>query len=152
MNKRSLLAFALASMVAVGAQAQTYPDKPVKVILPFPTGTGPDTVMRMVGERLGRLWGQQVIIENRAGANGWLAMDAAKRAAADGYTLLQADAPPMAVAPFLWKKLPYDPNKDFEPLAGLYRTHYFVVVAADSKWRSPTFPSRRCRSRRSSST
>ena len=134
MNKRSLLAFALASMVATGAQAQTYPDKPVKVILPFPTGTGPDTVMRMVGERLGRLWGQQVIIENRAGANGWLAMDAAKRAPADGYTLLQADAPPMTVSPFLWKKLPYDPNKDFEPLAGLYRTHYFVVVAADSKW------------------
>ena len=136
MNKRRLLAFALASMVAAGAQAQTFPDKPVKVILPFPTGTGPDTVMRLVGERLAKIWGQQVVIENRAGANGWLAMGAAKAAAADGYTLLQTDAPPIAVAPYLWKKLPYDPNKDFEPIAGLYRTYYFVTVAADSKWNS----------------
>lgn len=136
MKKRSFLAQALAlfTLLAAGVQAQTFPDKPVKVILPFPTGTGPDTVMRLVGERLARLWGQQVIIENRPGANGWLAMDAAKRASADGYTLLQTDAPPMTVAPHLWKKLPYDPIKDFEPLAGLYRTYYFITVAADSKW------------------
>ena len=134
MNKRSILALALCLPIAFGVHAQTFPDKPVKVILPFPTGTGPDTVMRLVGERLARLWGQQVIIENRPGANGWLAMDAARRATPDGYTLLQADAPPITVAPYLWKKLPYDPIKDFEPVAGLYRTYYFVTVAADSKW------------------
>ena len=134
MKRRSILAIALACMVAGGVHAQTFPDKPVKIILPFPTGTGPDTVMRLVGERLTRIWGQQVIIDNRAGANGWLAMDAAKRAPADGYTLLQTDAPPMTVAPYLWKKLPYDPMKDFEAVAGMYRTYYFVTVAADSKW------------------
>ena len=88
----------VASLVAMGAQAQTYPDKPVKVILPFPTATGPDTVMRLVGERLTKIWGQQVIIENRPGGNGWIAMDAAKRSAPDGYTLLQSDAPPMTTA------------------------------------------------------
>ena len=136
MNKRSFLTVAAACMMAVGVQAQTFPDKPVKIILPFPTGTGPDTVMRLVGERLAKIWGQQVIIENRAGANGWLAMEAAKRSAPDGYTLLQTDAPPMTVAPHLWKKLPYDPAKDFEPIAGLYRTYYFVTVAAESKWNS----------------
>jgi len=135
-NKRSFLTAALACLMAAGAQAQTYPDKPVRIILPFPTGTGPDTVMRLVGERLAKMWGQQVIVDNRPGANGWLAMEAAKRAAPDGYTLLQADAPPMTVAPYLWKKLPYDPAKDFEPVAGLYRTFYFVTVAADSKWNS----------------
>jgi tripartite-type tricarboxylate transporter receptor subunit TctC len=135
-NKRSFLTAAVACMMAVGAQAQTFPDKTVRIILPFPTGTGPDTVMRLVGERLAKMWGQQVIVDNRPGANGWLAMEAAKRAAPDGYTLLQADAPPMTVAPFLWKKLPYDPAKDFEPVAGLYRTFYFVTVAADSKWNS----------------
>jgi tripartite-type tricarboxylate transporter receptor subunit TctC len=133
-NKRSFLTVAVACLMAAGAHAQSFPDKPVKIILPFPTGTGPDTVMRLVGERLAKIWGQQVIIENRAGANGWLAMGAAKSAAPDGYTLLQSDAPPMTVAPFLWKKLPYDPVKDFEPIAGLYRTYYFVTVAADSKW------------------
>ena len=117
MNKRSFLVIAAACVLAAGAQAQTFPDKPVKIIMPFPTGTGPDTVMRLVGERLSKMWGQQVIIENRPGANGWLAMEAAKRAAPDGYTLLQADAPPMTVAQYLWKKLPYDPVKDFEPIA-----------------------------------
>jgi tripartite-type tricarboxylate transporter receptor subunit TctC len=136
MKTPMILAAALAGLLVTGVQAQTYPEKPVKIIMPFPTGTGPDTVMRLVGERLSRLWGQQVIIENRAGANGWLALDAAKRAPADGYTLLQVDAPPMAVAPHLWKKLPYDPGKDFEPVATLFRTYYFVTVAADSKWKT----------------
>ena len=130
------MAMALASLLATGAQAQTFPDKPVRIILPFPTGTGPDTVMRLVGDRLSKMWGQQVVVENRAGANGWLAMEAAKRAAPDGYTLLQSDAPPMTVAQYLWKKLPYDAAKDFEPVAGLYRTYYFVTVAADAKWNS----------------
>lgn len=134
MNKRSFLVIAAACVLAAGVQAQTFPDKTVKIIMPFPTGTGPDTVMRLVGERLSKMWGQQVIIENRPGANGWLAMEAAKRSAPDGYTLLQADAPPMTVAQYLWKKLPYDPVKDFEPISGLYRTYYFVTVAADSKW------------------
>ena len=137
MNKRLFVvsAFAaLATLLAGGVHAQTFPDKPVKIILPFPTGTGPDTVMRLVGERLARIWGQQVIVDNRAGANGWLAMDAAKRSPADGYTLVQVDAPLITVAPHLWKKLPYDPVKDFEPISPMYRTYYFVTVAADSKW------------------
>ena len=90
--------------------------------------------MRLVGERLTKIWGQQVIIENRPGGNGWIAMEAAKRSPPDGYTLLQSDAPPMTTAPSLWKKLPYDPVKDFEPVAALYRTYYFITVAADSKW------------------
>jgi tripartite-type tricarboxylate transporter receptor subunit TctC len=135
-HKRSFLTLALATLLCAGAQAQTFPDKPVKVILPFPTGTGPDTVMRMVGEQLSKMWGQQVIIENRTGANGWIAIEAAKRAAPDGYTLLQVDATAISVAPHLWKKLPYDPVKDFEPVSGMYRTYYFVTVAADSKWKT----------------
>jgi tripartite-type tricarboxylate transporter receptor subunit TctC len=134
MKTKLLLAAAFAGLFAVGAGAQTYPDKPVKIIMPFPTATGPDTVMRLMGERLTKIWGQQVIIENKPGGNGWIAMEAAKRAAPDGYTLLQADAPPMVTAPSLWKKLPYDPVKDFDPVAGLYRTYYFITVAADSKW------------------
>ena len=137
MIKRSILVGALATAIVLmvgSVQAQTFPDKSVKIILPFPPGTGPDTVMRLVGERLSRIWGQQVIVDNRAGANGWLAMEAAKRSPADGYTLVQVDAPLITVSPHLWKKLPYDPIKDFEPVTPMYRTYYFVTVAADSKW------------------
>jgi tripartite-type tricarboxylate transporter receptor subunit TctC len=137
MKARSILATVLACLFAAAVNAQAaFPDKPVKVILPFPAGTGPDTVMRMVGERLAKIWGQQVIVENRAGANGWLAMEAVKRSPADGYTLVQVDAPLITLAPHLWKKLPYDPVKDFEPVSPMYRTYYFVTVAADSKWKT----------------
>jgi tripartite-type tricarboxylate transporter receptor subunit TctC len=128
------LATALACLVATSLHAQTFPDKPVKVILPFPAGTGPDSVMRLVGERLTRIWGQQVIVDNRPGANGWIAAEAAKRSSPDGYTLFQADAPLVTLAPHLFKRLPYDPAKDFDAVASMYRTHYFITVAADSKW------------------
>ena len=134
MKATLLLATAVACLLGTSAHAQTYPDKPVRIIMPFPTATGPDTVMRLVGERLTRIWGQQVIIENRPGGNGWIAMEAAKRAAPDGYTLLQSDAPPMTSAPHLFKRLPYDPVKDFDPVATLFRTYYFVTVPVDSKW------------------
>jgi tripartite-type tricarboxylate transporter receptor subunit TctC len=123
-------------LLSTSVPAQTFPDKHVRVILPFPTGTGPDTVMRLVGERLARIWSQQLIVDNKPGANGWIAMEAAKRAAPDGYTLVQADAAPMTTAPYLFKRLPYDPVKDFDPVASLYRTYYYVAVAADSKWNS----------------
>ncbi|CAN7347072.1 Bug family tripartite tricarboxylate transporter substrate binding protein [Variovorax sp. LjRoot178] len=132
--KKLLLAAAIAVSILGGANAQTFPDKPVRVILPFPPGTGPDTVMRMVGERLSKIWGQQVVVENRPGGNGWIAMDAAKRAPADGYTLMQVDASQMAAHPHLFKKMPVDPAKDFDSVAPMYRTYYFVTVAADSKW------------------
>src|SRR6478735_8639400 len=131
MKARLFLAAALACLLTASVNAQTYPDKPVKVILPFPAATGPDTVMRLVGERLGKIWGQQVIVENRPGGNGWIAMEAAKRAPADGYTLMQVDASQMTAHPHLFKKMPIDPATDYEPIAPLYRTYYYVAVAAD---------------------
>lgn len=136
MKKFLMVAAALACAVASNAQAQTFPDKPVRVILPFPTGTGPDTVMRMMGVRLAKLWGQQVVVENRPGGNGWISMDAAKRAPADGHTLMQVDASQMAAHPHLFKKMPVDPAKDYDPVAPLYRTYYYVTVAADAKWKT----------------
>jgi tripartite-type tricarboxylate transporter receptor subunit TctC len=131
-------AMVFASLMAAGAHAQTFPDKTVKVITQFPTGTGPDTMMRLIGERLARIWGHQLIVENKPGGNGWIALEAGKRSAPDGYTLLLADTPPMAVSPHLFKRLPYDPAKDFAPVAPLYRNFYFVTVAAGSKWNTVT--------------
>jgi tripartite-type tricarboxylate transporter receptor subunit TctC len=132
--RRLLLATVAAAAVApLCATAQTFPDKPVRVILPYPASTGPDSVMRIVSEKLSRYWGQQVIVDNRPGGNGWIAIDAFKKAPADGYTLMQADAALMTLLPHLYKKLPYDPEKDFEAVAPMYWTHFFITVAADSK-------------------
>ena len=128
------LAVALACFAVSGVHAQSFPDRAVRIILPFPTGTGPDTVMRAVGDRLSKLWGKPVVVDNRPGANGWIAIEAVKRAAPDGYTLGQVDASQATAHPHLFKRLPFDPEKDFEPVATLYRTYYYVTVAADSKW------------------
>lgn len=139
---RMLLAAAVATAATVvsiaPAMAQQYPSKPVRIIMPFPVGTGPDTVMRIVAEKLTRAWGQQVLVDNKPGGNAWIALEAAKRSPADGYTLLQVDAATVVLQPHLYKKLPFDPFKDFEPVAPLYTTNYFVVVGADSPWHNVT--------------
>ena len=134
--KLALTAFV--ALVAVFAQpvlAQQYPAKPVKVLTPFPAGSGPDAVLRMVGDKLSKMWGHQVIVENRPGANGFIAIEAAKRSPPDGYTLVQADDAHVAVQPHLYKNIPYDVNNDFDPVGTFFRTYFFVVVPADSKWK-----------------
>jgi tripartite-type tricarboxylate transporter receptor subunit TctC len=125
-----LLATAMAT--SSWAVAQGFPDKPVKLVLPFPVGGGADVVSRVVAEKLSGWWGQSVIVDNKPGASGFIAAEAVKRAPADGYTLLVADAAIMALSPHLYKRLPYDPVKDFDPIAPMYSTHFFVTVPANS--------------------
>jgi tripartite-type tricarboxylate transporter receptor subunit TctC len=132
----AVTAMAAAVALTSPALAQSFPDKPVKVILPFPAGTGPDAVMRQVADKLTRWWGQPVTIDNKPGANGWTAVEAAKKSTPDGYTLLQIDNLLFALQPHIFRKLPFDPVKDFEPVSPLYSTHYFVTVAADSSWKT----------------
>lgn len=137
MIKRLILSTVLASAaLAAPALAQQFPGKPVKTIIPYSAGSGPDTVMRLVGEKLARGWGQQLIVENRPGGNGWIAIDAAKKSPPDGYTLLQLDDTHMALQPHIYRKLPHDLAKDFDPVTPLYRTYFFVVVPASSEWKS----------------
>ena len=126
---------ACTAFLTVGAMAQTFPAKPVRSISPYSPGSGPDSVMRLLAERASRAWGQQLIVDNKPGANGLIAIGEAKRAAPDGYTLLQVDNTHMALQPHLFKQLSYDPIKDFEPVAPLYSTNFFVVVAATSPWK-----------------
>jgi len=118
-----------------GAQAPAYPAKPVRAVLPYSVGSGPDAVTRLVGEKLSKAWGQSLIVENKPGANGWLAIGDVKRAPADGYSLVVVDNTHMTLHPHLYKKLPFDPVADFSPVAPVYTTYFFIVVPASSPWK-----------------
>lgn len=137
-NKRHLLAWAAALGLALPALAQTYPARPVRVVLPYSAGSGPDAVVRHVGEKLSKEWGQSIVVDNKPGANGWLAIGDVKRASPDGYSLLTVDATHMTLQPHLYKQLPFDPESDFELVAPLYFTNFFIVVGANSPWKSMT--------------
>lgn len=123
-------------LLASPSWTQTFPTQPVRIISPFPAGSGPDVVARIVGERLTSSWKQPVVVDARPGANGFLAAGAVKQAAPTGYDLLIADVGHLAISPSLFKKLPYDPKTDFVSIGGVYRTSFFVVVAANSPIRS----------------
>jgi len=134
--RRWLFAIFIASLIFPAVtSAQTWPDKPVHMTMPFPPGTGPDIVMRTVSERLAKMWKQPVLVENKPGGNGFIAMSAAKRAPADGYTLVMVDYGIMTVLPYLFPKtIPYDPVKDFDAVAPMYWAYWFVAVAGDSRF------------------
>jgi len=101
----------------VQAPAQTYPEKPVRLIVPFSAGSAVDTLARIPGQKLAELWGQQVVVDNRVGANGIIGTEAAAKAPADGYTLVLANDAGLATSPALYPRLPYDPRRDFAPIA-----------------------------------
>jgi len=136
MQMKHLVAAVAAALLTAVAQAQQYPTKPVKVITPFPAGSGPDSALRVIADKLSKSWGQQVLVENRPGANGFIALGAAKAAPADGYTLAQASSAQLATHPLVYKSLPYDPAKDFVPVTPLFRNHFFVVVGVTSPFKS----------------
>ena len=116
--------------------AESYPARPVRIITPFPAGSGPDAVVRMVAEKLNRVWGKAVIVENRPGANGFIALSAVKSAAPDGYTLGQASNAQLSTHTLIYRNLPYDPAKDFIPVTPLFRNSFFVVVGTNSPYKN----------------
>lgn len=136
--KASLLsAIALALFASVTpVSAQSFPTKPVRAVVPFSAGSGPDSVVRMVGEKLNRELGQQLVVDNKPGANGWLTIGEVKRTPADGYNLMLVDATHMSLQQHLYKQMPFDPVKDFDLVAPLYTTNFFIVVSANSPWKS----------------
>jgi tripartite-type tricarboxylate transporter receptor subunit TctC len=141
MNRRqagmTLGAIALAAMTGARAQgAANWPGKPVRIINPFPVGGGPDGTSRILSEKLGRIWNQSVVVENRPGGNGFIAIDAFKRGATDGTDIIQLDNVHIAAYPALFKKLPYDVAQDFKVVLPLFRTFFFVCVANDSPYKT----------------
>jgi len=116
---------AVQAFAGLAAQAQEFPTKPVKIITPFPVGSGPEGVVRLVADKLSKKWGKPVLVENRPGGNGFIAIDAIKKAANDGHELIQLDNVHLSAYPHLFKKLPYDPKTDFEPILPLFKTYFF---------------------------
>jgi tripartite-type tricarboxylate transporter receptor subunit TctC len=129
MRYLTALAIAFASLLlAPLAHAQHYPDKPIRLIVPYPPGGGTDTLARPLAQRLAAELGQPVIVDNRGGAGGNLAMEAVARAPADGYTLVLALTPQLAVNISLYDKVRYDPRHDFAPITLLAEGPYLLVV------------------------
>lgn len=112
---RGFVAFALAAF-ALGAAAQAYPTKPVRIVNPFAAGGATDQLARLMAQKLGELWGQSVVVENRPGASGAIGLEAVAKSAPDGYTLAIATQTTHAANPALFSKLAYDPVRDFAPL------------------------------------
>jgi tripartite-type tricarboxylate transporter receptor subunit TctC len=116
-------------MAPGGALAQApYPDRPVRIIVPFPAGGPADALARIVGEKLTQSLGKPFIVENKAGAGGNIGMEQGARAMADGYTLTLAPVGNLTVAPALYPKLPYDPAKDFAPITVLASVPNVLIV------------------------
>jgi tripartite-type tricarboxylate transporter receptor subunit TctC len=115
--------------LCAAAAAQTYPDRPITMVVAAAPGGVTDIVGRALGQELGKAWGQPVVIENRGGAANILATEAVAKAAPDGYTLLVVEAGAFTINPTLYKgKLPYDPEKDFAPITGLVRINQALLA------------------------
>jgi len=119
MRHRSLFVSVVALAMCGGAQAQTYPTKLVRMIVPFPAGGATDIVARLVAQKMSESFGQQVLVDNRGGAAGTIGSDLAAKAPPDGYTILVGTSSTHAIAQSLYSKLPYDSVKSFTPIVGL---------------------------------
>jgi tripartite-type tricarboxylate transporter receptor subunit TctC len=118
----------LAAVVAIPAGAQSFPSKPVRYVVPFPAGASPDLIARILTERLAKIWGQPVLVENRSGAGGTVGAAFAAKAPPDGHTLFQCNIASSAIAESLYAKLPYDQERDFAPISRIGRSPSVLVV------------------------
>jgi tripartite-type tricarboxylate transporter receptor subunit TctC len=132
MVRRRLIAIVLllVACAPVCGKAQTWPDKPVKIVVPYAAGGNSDVMARVVAQRLTETFGAAFIVENRTGANGALAMDMVARSRPDGYTLVWAATPPMTIAPAM-SKLNHDPIRDFAPISAVGINGFVLVVHKD---------------------
>lgn len=135
-KRRSLLRLAGLSLAAltankVSAQSGTWPNRPVRWIVSQPAGAGPDILARFLAEQMSRAWGQTVVVENRPGGQNVIGAQAAAKSAADGYTFFYGTTAAMVTNSFTFKTLPYDPEKDFAPVALIGRSP-FVIAASPS--------------------
>ena len=135
MKRLDRCALGIMLIVALPVLAQSYPSKPIRLVLPYPPGGGTDVIARPLAQKLTEQLGQQVIVDNRGGAGGNIGMEFVAKSPADGYTLLFALTAQYAVNPSLYPKLPYDPVRDYAPISLLANAPYLLVV-------HPTLPAK----------
>src|SRR5918999_335137 len=130
MNRKLWLSFAaaLASVVCAGAFAQTYPTKPIRLVVGFPPGGSNDIVARLVAPKLTQLLGVQVIVDNRPGANATIGTDLVAKSPPDGYTLTLGSASPLAISPFTYPNIPYDTLRDFAAITTIASTPEMIAI------------------------
>jgi tripartite-type tricarboxylate transporter receptor subunit TctC len=117
-----------ATLAMPSARAQAWPDKPIRVIVAQPAGSGPDSIARLVGEQLSQKWKQAVVIDNKPGGQNAIGAQAAARSQPDGYTFYFATSAALVTNPYLFKSLPYDPLKDFAPVGMIGRVPFVLAV------------------------
>lgn len=125
------LAAVLAATVASPTFAQSYPSRPIRIVVPYPAGGGIDVMSRLIGQRLAQRLGQSVVVENKPGAGTLVAAESVARAAPDGTTLMITTDATVTINPHLYAKLPYDPVKDFAPVTQLVLLNQLLVANAD---------------------
>src|SRR5262249_55817196 len=130
-----LLAAAAALSITLGAHAQSYPVKPVRIIVPFPPGGATDIVTRLVAQKLNEAWGQQIIVDNRGGAGGNIGGEVAAKSPPDGYTLLMTSGSIVTANEHIYRKMPFNPEKDFAPIVGVVSGPQILAV-------HPSFPAK----------
>ncbi len=118
------------------AAGVAFPSRTVRIVVPYAVGIGPDVVARGIAQRLGKLWGQAVIVDNKPGASGIVAFGDVRRTAADGHTLYLADTATLAVNPLLHARLPYDPARDLVPLTLLFHATFLLWAGSRNRLRS----------------
>ena len=136
MTVRFLAALATAAVTMTAAHAADFPDKPIRIVVPFAAGTATDQLARALGQAMTADSKVTVIVDNKPGGNGFIGADAAARSAPDGYTVFVTTNTTHAAAEHLYRKLPYDPVKDFAPITGLGKGGQILVVNSDSPART----------------
>jgi tripartite-type tricarboxylate transporter receptor subunit TctC len=127
---------ALVVFCAAPAQAQNYPAKPIHILVPYAPGGITDIAARIVGAKLTEVWGQQVVVENKPGGNGFIAMTAGAKAAPDGYTLVMVTVGDVAINPAMFKEIPYDVERDLAPIAMVSDAPMVLAAHADAPFKS----------------
>ncbi len=136
-TRRSVLALGLALAAGKGAAQAAYPSRPIRFLVGFAPGSATDTIARVIANHVANRLGQTVLVENRPGANGMLAAAEVVKAAADGHTVYFTSSSTITVNPLLYKKMPYDPTKDFQPVTLVLSAPFILVINPDKNLGAP---------------
>lgn len=139
LQRRTTLALLAATALCAAAPALAQadiPGKPVNIFTPFPPGSGPDALLRAITDKLGALWKQPVLVQNRPGAGGFVVFEATRRLPADGYTLVQLDSEQLAALPLLYKARNFQTLQVYDMVASLYNTPFLITVPVNSPWKN----------------